>query len=311
MVNLRGPMKTLHHLLIDNVETLNESCFSIESLCDRAAPSRILMCEPRFFEIKDSKNPFMSGHLNDVDVALAKKQWQELKKTFETLGYPVSLVRPVIGLEDMVFTANQVLPAVDEQGNSFVILAEMKHESRRREVVHFAAWFEENRYRVIRLNTSEQGPRFEGQGDAIWHPGKKLLWGGYGFRTEEAAYNDLVHILNVPILKLRLIDALFYHLDTAFCAIDHRTVMIYAPAFAPESLALIKHVFERVVEVSHADATNFACNAVALGKNVVLQRGSSAACRALEALNYESVEVDTGEFMKSGGSVFCLKMQIH
>lgn len=304
-------MNVLESRLIHDVDQWQQSGLSLRAIPPRIEPKRILMCEPRFFEIKDSKNPFMDGHLNSVDLAKAQKDWQQIRTTFEDLGYPVEVMTPVPGLEDMVFTANQVLQFIDGQGERVVVLAEMKHESRRREVLHFAEWFAQRGYVVRKLNVNGSGPRFEGQGDAIWHPRKNLLWGGFGFRTEEQAYDKLVELVDVPILKLRLVDPTFYHLDTAFCALDERSAMVYAPAFAPESLALIKQLFEVVLEVSEVDATNFACNAVALGKKIVLQRGSAGVCKGLIKLGFEPVEVDTSEFMKSGGSVFCIKMQIH
>jgi N-dimethylarginine dimethylaminohydrolase len=65
--------------------------------------------------------------------------------------------------------------------------------------------------------------------------------------------------------------------------------------------------------VSRREATDyFACNAHALdGKTVIMQRGAREAVSRLGALGFRVVEVDTGEFLKSGGSVFCLKMMIY
>jgi len=54
-----------------------------------------------------------------------------------------------------------------------------------------------------------------------------------------------------------------------------------------------------------------ACNAAAfLRRTVVIQQGSERINRKLRALGYEVLEVDTSEFMKSGGSVFCMKMYL-
>lgn len=288
---------------------------SIGDFARRIEPGTILMCEPTFFTVQDVKNPFMEGKVGTIDKSQARAQWEALKKTFEKLGYPVKVVEPQPDLEDMVFTANQVLPGLGEDGRPFVLLGEMKHPSRQREVPWFRKWFMANGYRVITLGDGigdgATSPRFEGQGDALWHPGRRLLWGGHGFRTEEAAYDVVLNLLKVPIVKLKLINEAFYHLDTCFAPLDQDTVMVYPPAFDADGLNLIRHFFKNVIEVGDHDANNFACNAVALGKKVILQKDSPALVDRLRQDGFDPIEVETGEFMKSGGSVFCLKMMIH
>jgi N-dimethylarginine dimethylaminohydrolase len=277
----------------------------------RREPNAILMCDPSYFEVKDCKNPFMTSNLGCVDTSEARKQWQRLKETFENLGYPVRVIAAEPDIEDMVFAANQVVPGLDENDKPFVLLAEMVHASRQREIPFYAKWFKELGYELRYLTAEPNPPRYEGQGDAIWHPSRRLLWAGCGFRTEKAAHELIAKVLRVPVISLRLANPLHYHLDTAFCVLDEHSVMYYPPAFDESGNALIKHYFRNIIEVPEADAKNFACNALALGKNVVIQRGSASTCEQLRALGFAPVEVDTSEFMKSGGSVFCLKVMFY
>lgn len=270
------------------------------------------MCDPSYFEVRDVKNPFMDGNVDAVDAARARVQWEELRAVFARLGYPVAVIPGQPGLEDMVFAANQVLVCPEKSGGYLIVTSNMRHESRRREVPHFESFFAARGYRVLRL--AGDGGRdmfFEGHGDAIWHPGKRLLWGGWGHRTEAEAYEKLCRLIDVPVVALNLLHPQYYHLDTAFCALDERSVMIYPGAFDSAGLSLIRHYFENVLEVPESDAGNFACNALALGRHVVLQRGSTATCAGLRQLGFIPVEVDTSEFMKSGGSVFCMKMEYY
>ncbi len=278
-------------------------------LAPRAVPSKILMCRPTYFDVRDAKNEFMANNIGGVDKAKAQQQWEELKETFGRCGFPVELIEPGQGLEDMVFTANQVLPALDRSEQPLVVLSHMTHESRRVEIPHFEKWFREENYQILHL-PSDCG-RFEGQGDAIWHPERKLLWAGYGQRTDEFSCDAVGLLLDVPVIKLRLISSKFYHLDTAFCALSEDSVMIYPPAFDEAGLALIRHYFKNIIEVVESDANNFACNALALNRYVVLQKGSSRSCGSLRQLGFEPVEVETSEFMKSGGSVFCMKQMVY
>jgi N-dimethylarginine dimethylaminohydrolase len=111
------------------------------------------------------------------------------------------------------------------------------------------------------------------------------------------------------VIRLALAGEDFYHLDTCFCPLDEKTALVYPPALAPAGLALVEALFERVIEVGEADARErFACNATAcLGRTVVVQRGCATLRERLAGLYYDVVEVETGEFLKSGGSVYCMK----
>ncbi|CAN5546233.1 arginine deiminase-related protein [soil metagenome] len=286
-----------------------EDAIAFSQIAPRAVARRILMCDPTYFEVKDAKNEFMLGNIGGVDKSKALSQWHDLKKNFEACGFPVELIEPGADLEDMVFTANQVLPALDDHGKPLVVLGRMTYESRTREVPHFEKWFRDQGYGVLELPSVCK--RFEGGGDAVWHPGRRLLWFGFGTRTEESCCDAIVPLLQTPVVKLKLVSEKFYHLDTAFAVLDAESVIIYAPAFDQAGLSLIHNYFQNVIAVSEVDANNFACNALALDRYVVLQKGSEGTCDELRKLGFMPVEVDTSEFMKSGGSVFCMKQMVY
>lgn len=302
--------------LVESIDDVSE--LSIDDFTRRLEPENVLMCPPDHFTVKEAQNPFMEGKVGTVDTALAKLQWQTLKETYEHIGCEVKIVDAVEGLEDMVFAANQVLPGIDDCGKQFALLGEMRHEKRRHEVPWYRKWFQANNYYIMMLSDGLDSeapqsaiPRFEAQGDAIWHPGRKLLWGGYGARTDFAAYPVVHKLLNVPIILLKLSDERFYHLDTCFCALDENSVMIYEGAFDERGLSLIKFFFKNVISVSEKDALNFALNAVSIRGNVILQKGSAETVEQLKSAGFKPIEVDTSEFMKSGGSVFCMKMMVY
>lgn len=283
----------------------------LAALPRRREPSEILMCSPEHFEVKDVKNAFMAGNEGQVDHARALAEWEALKATFERLGHTVHVIPGAAGCEDMVFSANQVLPGEDEAGRLFVVLSQMRHESRRREVPLFERWFAERGYGILRLD--DPTLLFEGQGDAIWHPGRRLLWGGYGHRTSLATYRELATKIGAPVIALELPSPDFYHLDTCFCALDEESVLIYRDALTEEGVGLVRKYFSQVIETPKEEAYGaFACNATALpGKKVVIQRGATETRRRLEAAGFAVHEVETGEFIKSGGSVFCMKIMVY
>jgi N-dimethylarginine dimethylaminohydrolase len=283
----------------------------LATLPDRPEPCRVLMCTPEYFEVVDVKNPFMEGNVGRVDKQCARAEWEKLRRTYEAIGHKVLTIPGVEGLEDMVFAANQVLPGLGADGRPFVLLSRMRYPSRRREVPIYRDWFEHQGYDVLEL--SEEAGYFEGQGDAIWHPGKQLLWGGYGPRTALRAYAEISEILDVPAITLALLHPSFYHLDTCFCVLSSEAALYFPGAFDVDGRALLASMFPRLIEVSEGEATrSLACNAHALdSKTVILQRGAVETVARLRAEGFRVVEVETDEFLKSGGSVFCMKMMIY
>lgn len=272
-------------------------------------PKTMLMCEPLFFDVVDVKNPHMEGKIGTVDSTLARSQWNAVRDAFIAAGAEVQLIDPVADCEDMVFCANQTLVGFDADGKKLCVLSQMKHESRQREVAAFAKWFAAHSYRVENLPVKVG---FEGSGDAIWHPGRGLLWGGSGFRTEPEVYPYISEFFGVPVIRLPLKSERFYHLDTCFCAIDEKTVLINPKSFTKEGLELIHAVFENVLDCHEKEANEgMACNASAVaGRSILIQEGNPNCVSTLTKLGYRVIELDTSEYLKSGGSVFCMKMYV-
>ena len=272
-------------------------------------PRRVLMTTPDHFRVDYVINPHMEGHIGTVDADRARAQWDALRAEYERLGLTVSTVDGAAGQPDMVFCANQTLPALAAGGQRVAMMSRMNAPQRADEVPAYARFFEAAGYTVHALDADLPGT-FEGMGDAIWHPGRRLLWGGYGFRTDRSVYDRLGETLGTAVLPLALHDPEFYHLDTCFCALDERTVLIYHGAFAPEDLATIRAHFERVIEAPEDEARGlFACNAHSPdGQTVLIQRGCTVTNARLREAGYTVVEVDTDEYLKSGGSVFCMKL---
>lgn len=281
----------------------------LESCPRLAHPARLLMCPPQYFSVVDVKNPHMEGNVGRVDAARAGEQWDEVLAAFTASGIDVAMIEPLADCEDMVFCANQTFVGPRADGKKLCVLSNMTHPSRQREVPAFEKWFTANGYQIERLPAHI---RLEGSGDAIWHPGRRLIWGGHGYRTQPEAYEGLSDLFDVPVLRLALRSPVFYHLDTCFCAIDEQTALIHAPSLAPEGVELVRAVFEHVIECPDEEALKgMACNACSIfGRKIVIQENNPITVAAMRKRGCEVQEVDTSEFMKSGGSVFCMKMYV-
>ncbi|MDX1420062.1 MAG: arginine deiminase-related protein [Rubricoccaceae bacterium] len=283
--------------------------FDLASLPAIPRPGRVLLTTPAHFRVAYVINPHMAGNVGTVDPERARAQWEALRDAYERLGVTVRVMEGVEGLPDMVFCANQTLPYHAPGGARGVVLSRMHAEQRKPEVLHYARFFEAEGYDVRGLDPDLPGD-FEGMGDALWHPGRYLLWGGYGYRTSRVVYERFAEKLGIPVLPLSLQDPDFYHLDTCLCPLDEATALYYPGAFDDEGRALLKAHFETLIEAPEDEARRlFACNAHSPdGRHVLIQRGCEATNRALQGAGYEVVELDTDEFLKSGGSVFCMKL---
>ena len=290
--------------LHDSIDTLPDGL--LDSCRTMPRPQRVLMCPPSSFDVVDVKNPHMAGQVGAVDRRQAASQWQSVRDAFADCGATVETIAPLASCEDMVFCANQTFTGLDAAGARHCVLGNMKHASRRREVPAFAAWFNRDGYRVHSLS---EGIGFEGGGDAVWHPGRGLIWGGHGHRTNARAYDRISRIFDAPVLLLKLTSDRFYHLDTCFCPLDQRSVLVHTASLEPSGVELIRAVFERVIECDADEADHgLACNATAIATNqVVIQMGNPKTSAALRDAGFDVHEIETAEFRKSGGSVFCMK----
>ena len=271
------------------------------------APARgVVMTPPDHFDVIDVKNPFMAGNAGTVDRTRARAQWEAMRVAFTAEGAQVATLSALAGCEDMVFCANTALLGLSAEGDPVCVPGQMTFASRRAEVAPMLAWARSAGYGVIDLPDTTL--RFEGSGDAIWHPGRRLLWGGFGWRTDPQIYRDLAAKLDAPVISIALTDSTYYHLDTCFCPLDSASALVYPMAIGAESMQLVRAVFERVIEVDAEEAARFACNAAVMPSGAVaIDVRARATAATLRALGYRTIELDTGEFLKSGGSVYCMK----
>lgn len=277
---------------------------------------RVVMANPRDYEVRYAINPHMldgSGALREVDRDRARDQWRGMKAALEAHGIEVDVVPPLDGHPDLVFCANPALwiPAeAAPDGEPHLVRSRMTHEERRAEVAHLA---EHLSVRGLEIEGIE-GPadRFEGSGDGLFHPGRRLLWGGVGPRTELAAWAEIGERFDLPVAAIQLVDEHYYHLDTCFAPLDETRCLWFPPAFHEAGAALVRAYFPGAIEVGEREAREeLACNAWCPdGRTVFLPDGCPETRAALEVAGFEVVEVACGEFKKAGGAVYCMKLAV-
>lgn len=259
----------------------------------------ILMCRPDHYGVEYEINPWM--HIEKgVDQEKAQAQWQALFNAYTDLGQAVELVDPVPGLPDMVFTANAALVRGDR-----AVLSRFRHPERQREEPFWRAALSDRGLRILEV---APGLAFEGAGDALFVGDR--LFAGFGFRTDIDAHAEVSRLLDVEVVSLELVDPHFYHLDTCFCPLALGVVMFAPHAFSPESARAVRRLVPHVIEVPTPLAHDFVCNGVVVGGHLLSSTGVEEMDGPLHHEGLNATALPMSEFLKAGGGVRCLTLEL-
>jgi N-dimethylarginine dimethylaminohydrolase len=275
----------------------------------------ILMCPPDHYGIEYEINPWMDTE-RQADHALAALQWNGLRSLIEAAGARVSLIEPVAGLPDLVFTANAAMIF----GNK-ALLSRFRYRQRQGEEPYNRRWLAEHGFEIVDV---PEHFSFEGAGDALFCG--DTLFAGYRMRSDAAGHQAIGRMLGVRVIPVELIDARYYHLDTCFCPLAPGEAIWYPPAFDEYGQRAIRESVGQasrlpaqatpgkrnvpLIEVVPAEAERFACNAVVIGRRVITNVGCDKLHAALRERGYEPIAAPLDEFVKAGGSAKCLTLRL-
>lgn len=263
---------------------------------------KILVCNPEFYGIEYSINPWMNIE-NQADRQLAVKQWTALISILKSIGAEVIEMPGEKNLPDMVFTANAGLYVKDGYLNpdgkpiGQIYLSNFKHPERQLERKYYHAFLKKIEYDCLVFGDDIN---FEGAGDCLIFD--NVMYCGYGFRSDVETY-DYFFDINKHILKL--VNPYFYHLDTCFCPLPKGMALIYPPAFED-----ISHIKLKLLVVPENEAKHFACNAVCINNNVIIPSNCPETTKLLEDNGFKVYSTDMSEFIKAGGACKCLTLRL-
>jgi N-dimethylarginine dimethylaminohydrolase len=205
---------------------------------------------------------------------------------------------------DLVLTADC---AVVLDGKA--ILARYLNEERAGEEEHGRRMFEQLKARgeIDAILRTPDGVYFEGAGDAIFDPGRRLMWMGYGQRSSRCAHHTVEHVFDIRTVSLELVSPHYYHLDTAFCLLSGGDIVYHPAAFSDEGRELIQGLARgQLIEAQAGDAENLGVNSACIGRDVVLCHCSPALRAQLEKRGYRVHVVPLG----SGDAAHCLTLRL-
>jgi N-dimethylarginine dimethylaminohydrolase len=269
------------------------------------------MCPPDFYGIHYEINPWMNT-ARQADHAVAVEQWHALHELLLSIGVNVSLLEPVDGLPDLVFTANAAM-IHDRQA----LISRFRHPQRQGEEPHFRRWFAEHGFEVVDVpeqfstalrSSSLRSTSFEGAGDALFCG--DTLYAGYRIRSDAAGHQQIGRLLGVRVIPLELVDTRYYHLDTCFCPLAADEAIWHPSAFDQYGQRAIQEHIPKLITVRDDEARSFACNAVVVGRTVITNAGCDRLHKDLGARGYKPVATPLGEYVKAGGSAKCLTLRL-
>ncbi len=259
--------------------------------------AQLLLCPPDYYGIEYEINPWMDRRQN-AELAVAQAQWQSLRQKLEALGAQVELLAPQKNLPDLVFTANAGLTV----GKKF-IRSNFRFPQRQGEEKHFEDWFAARGFEIARL---PEGLFFEGEGDALFCG--DILFCGYRFRSDIRSHRTIGELLKSLVISVELVMDRFYHLDTCFCPLGDGSALWYPEAFDDYGQRAMRKHIRSLIDVAPEEAGKFACNAVVLGREIVLPEGCPKLYATLQERGFNPNPLPMTEFLKAGGACKCLTL---
>lgn len=260
----------------------------------------ILMCPPKYFEIKYEINPWMST-LNNIDYQKAFLQYTQLKQIYDNLKIKYNEVFPNPSLPDQVFTTD-----VGFAFNKIFLKANFKYNERKKEADIAEIHFKINNFKIEYLPSHVF---FEG-GDLIKSQDNLFL--GYGKRTSKEAGPFIEKIFNKNVVLIKLDNPYYYHLDTLFCPLNSSVAMIYKDALSKNESDKLSSYYKNIIEVTKQDIGIFACNSIVSGNNIVMPFGISEKLKKqIEKYEFNVFEIEFSEYLKGGGAIHCASLEIH
>jgi len=262
-----------------------------------------LMCSPEWFDVDYVINPWMAGNVHRASRDTSFSQWKGLYAALRQVA-DVKLLHPRQGSPDMTFVAHG---AVVNSG--VAALSSFAHAQRQPEEQHLRTWLEDAGFLIW------ETPRetcFEGEGDAMFDPLGRHLWLAHGARTCQYSHRHVADAWQAEMTSLHLVDPRFYHLDTCFAPLSGGHLLYYPGAFDAASLQMIEeHFAPRMrIAVEEAEAAQFGCNVLNVGRNIFMHQQEGTVARRLRAHGYAVTELPLGEFLRGGGAAKSLALRL-
>ncbi len=262
-----------------------------------------LMCAPEWYDVNYVINPWMAGNLHRPSRDTAFTQWKMLHQQLQQIA-DIRLLHPRQGSPDMVFVGHTALVQ-----HGIAALSSFAHPQRQTEEPPMRRWFQEAGFLVWE---TPRETAFEGEGDVVFNAKGDQLWAAHGSRTCKQSHKHVADAWHTSVTSLHLVDPRFYHLDLCFSPLSGGHLLYFPEAFDAASLARIEAAYsaEKQIVVNEAEATQFACNLINVGRNILMGKVETDLAQRLTNQGYDVAEIDLSEFICGGGSAKSLVLRL-
>ena len=280
----------------------NSPTVSLLSTIPRSSRATYLMCPPTLYDVNYVINPWMAGNVHASSRERAAQQWQRLYEAVSKIA-DVELIEPQPGSPDMVFTANAGL-----ERNGIVALSSFFHPERQGEEQHFRRWFQKP---ATPSSTSPAPPHSKAKASSLLHRRHPPLGGP---RPPHRSSPATTPSAKPGTSKSCRFTSSTHASTTSTPASPHSktaTSCTFPKPSTTSRFAAIEAFYppEKRIIVSESDAVHFACNAINIGRTIILNTISRELTDQLEQLGFHVVQVELTEFLKAGGAAKCLVMK--
>lgn len=255
----------------------------------------------------------------DSDVAIA--QWTDLYNVLTANGLVTILPTPYdCELQDLVFVANLGI-VLDEEN---VIISNFTSEPRMGETEVGKKFFELCGYK----NVAVCPYKFEGWAD-LKHLKDNIYVGGYGMRTELAAFEWMEKVFGIKIIKIKMSKEELYHFDCMYMNLTEEIVMLCKEICSEEEITELSRYCE-IIDIPLKMCECGITNSIRLHSYIVnasdihdldpvldkedyqLERAKNQLLEDIcNDLGMECVFINLSEFLKGGALLSCLCLPLN
>ena len=261
---------------------------------------RVILCQPEYMTIRDVINETQK-HFKDegIHIDRALEQHNELVNTLRNYSIDVILLPYHKKYPEQVFTRD-----IGFTLGETIFVADMASDVRKGEDIVLKQWLEDegiSYYNII-------GDQIEG-GDVIID--RDRIYIGLSNRTNQEAIDHLQELLNKQFEVITIdFQEKFLHLDCVFNVISPEVALIYPNALNKKDIDLFKTRYH-LIEVSEKEQFTLGTNVLSIGNNRILSLPvNKEVNQQLRQHQFEVIEVDITEIIKSGGSFRCCTLPI-
>ena len=260
---------------------------------------RVIVCEPKYMEIQEVINDVQEQYKDEnINKKIAKAQHEEFIKKLEEHDVEVIRLPASEQFPEQVFTRDIGFTLGDD-----IFVAEMASEIREGEEDALEDWLASSDMLFQKLRAN----KIEG-GDVIID--RNTVYVGISSRTSMEAVKELDAKLPNHVVIPIPFDEKYLHLDCVFNILSSKIGLIFPQALDQATIAMLAEKYT-LIEVSEAEQFTMGTNVLSIGNKKVFSLPENIEVnKKMRAHNFNVIEVDFSEIIKSGGSFRCCSMPV-